>query len=217
MTVFVKSESLYGAPAGVYEARFLGVEPMRDDGTPRLGRDGKPMPPGVEWNFEIVAGQYTGRRVGRITSSTPTAKNACGTLLDGLLGRRVGVGERVEVSPHVGKMFQVVLGISPTNPERTQVVQIIRPQQASMPPAPPSPPETNSTASEEYFWSSYLGESKPAERLTRHVIQLDIDRMLVGPPAEQGRLTKLRIMRDGQPGAAWEEPSALGFRTKTPF
>jgi len=45
--------SNFGAPVGVYLARFLGVFPFTGNGQPRTGRDGKPMPPAIEWQFEI--------------------------------------------------------------------------------------------------------------------------------------------------------------------
>jgi hypothetical protein len=120
-----KSESEFGAPAGIYQAEFLGTFELADE-KPRLGRDGKPMPPAIEWRFKIVAGKFASRIVSRITSKRPTAKNSCGVLLDGVAGRSIAVGEGFDPDSMVGQVYQVVVDKSATNPDRTQVASVFR-------------------------------------------------------------------------------------------
>jgi hypothetical protein len=150
-------ESKFGAPEGVYVAKFLGVAPMRNENGPRLGRDGRPMEPGVEWQFEVLEGEQKGQLVGRITSAAPTSKNSCGELLKGIIGRIPSFDEVVDLGAYVGQTFTVVIGASKESPDKTHVQKILRlttplrqgqpaaptaPQgSAPRPPAPPSPPK----------------------------------------------------------------------------
>src|SRR5262245_45071650 len=124
MRILRKSESQFGAPVGIYTGVFLGLRDMPNDQS-LLGKDGKPMQPGMEWQFRIEEGPYKGRVVSRITSREPTTKNICGRLLDGLVGRTVPTGEDVDDSNYVGKPYQIVVSPNPGNPERTYVTQII--------------------------------------------------------------------------------------------
>jgi hypothetical protein len=125
MAVMQKGESEFGAPAGIYqECRFEGVFQMT--GPPRNGRDGLPMPPGIEWRFKILSGPFAGRTIGRITGMKPTAKNSCGTMLDGVAGRPLRVGENFDPDTVVGQVFQVVVGQSKENPEKAHVTQVFR-------------------------------------------------------------------------------------------
>jgi hypothetical protein len=118
-------ESEFGAPQGIYpECRFEGIFPMT--GPPRVGRDGKMMPPGVEWRFTILTGAFAGRTIGRITGEKPTAKNSCGAMLTGIAGRALTTGEGFDPATAIGQVFQVVVGQSKENPERTHVTQVFR-------------------------------------------------------------------------------------------
>jgi hypothetical protein len=117
-------ESDFGAPAGIYECRFEGIFPM--NGAPRIGRDGKPMPPGVEWRFKILSAPFAGRTVGRITGEKPTAKNSCGAMLSGIAGHPLGTGQSFDPATMIGQVFQVVVGQSKENPEKTHVTQVFR-------------------------------------------------------------------------------------------
>src|SRR5215468_5262863 len=138
MKIRVKSAA-FGAPAGVYVARFAGVFPFTGDGKPRLGKDGKPMPPAIEWRFEIQedpdhGGEHVGKTVGRLTSEEATPRNACGVLLAGLIGRAIADEEEIDIDTYVGSLFRVTVGPSKDNPDRTQV-QFVTPLK---PPAAPS-------------------------------------------------------------------------------
>jgi hypothetical protein len=134
-----KTESKFGAPADVYVGKFKGVSQMKDEGKPRLGKDGNPMEPGIEWQWEITEGEFRGQLVGRITGSTPTTKNACGTLLDGVLDRKANIGEDTDPNSMIGKLYRVVVSPSKDNPERTNVTQV-KLMSAGTAPAPASRP-----------------------------------------------------------------------------
>lgn len=148
-----KSDSKFGAPVGIYTGRFLGIFPF-GDGTPRLGRDNKPMGPAVEWQFEITAdpehdGEHIGNQVGRITAAEPTTRNSCGALLKGLVGKEVGTEEDVDPDAFVGQMYQLVVSPNKENPEKTYVTQIVKVKgkpaspgtSKAAPPSPPAPPK----------------------------------------------------------------------------
>lgn len=145
MGVMKCRESKFGAPAGIYLGRFVGVKPFVGDGKPRLGRDGKPMGPAVEWQWEITAGEQKGQFVGRITAADPTTKNACGTLLSGLMGRPIRPDEEFDPDECIGQVYQVVISPSKEDPDKTQVTQVVlsqgsaRPATPSARPAPASP------------------------------------------------------------------------------
>jgi hypothetical protein len=130
--LFQKTESKFGAEPGLYAAKFRGVIELRDNGSPRLGKDGKPMPPGIEFQFEIVtAGPFQGNIVSRITSKTPTMKNSCGRMLDGLAGRALGINESFNVDTCIGRTYQILIDRSAANPARTQVDRILPPSGAT--------------------------------------------------------------------------------------
>jgi hypothetical protein len=133
-------ESNFGAPVGVYEALFLGYKDLPDD-KPRLSPDGTPMPPAMEWRFQITNGEYTGQIVSRITSRRPTRKNSCGALLQGIVGRDIKPQEKVDLSVLIGVACQVVVSRSKDNPERTQVTEVIRKKPAGPAGGPPVCPE----------------------------------------------------------------------------
>jgi hypothetical protein len=143
MVAFRMKESKFGAPVGVYVAKFLGIQPMKNES--KVGRDGKPMGPAVEWQFEIVEGDHVGQIVGRITPAEPTSRNICGTLLNGLFGRTISPEEDVDTDPFIGKLYQVVISPGKENPEKTNVSQINQikakaPAQTSTPRSAPAPP-----------------------------------------------------------------------------
>jgi hypothetical protein len=121
--MLTKKETEYGAPTGVYQACFEGTM-LLDSDTPRLGRDGRPMPPAMEWRFVIHEGKYAGRIVSRITSREPTAKNSCGMLLDGVMGGTVPVGTSVNLDKQIGRLYLVTVQPSKSDPNRTQVVAV---------------------------------------------------------------------------------------------
>ncbi len=87
-----------GVPKGTYLAKFVSVESITND-----------YGPGLTWKWEVLRGPHAGQSVGRITTPTPTAKNACGKILSGLLGKSLSVDEEVDLSLLVGKAYLVVV------------------------------------------------------------------------------------------------------------
>jgi hypothetical protein len=191
---------------------------MKDNGTPRVGRDGKPMEPGIEWQFEITDGPQAGQIVGRITSAVPTTKNACGTLLAGLVGRLVQPDEEVDPDQYRGRTYQIVIAHSKESPEKTYVTQIHgaggaapAPAAASPAPAAPKGPPPKAPAPTppvpRKFWVQ-LGEGDPVE-----MTSLEIDDHL------QGSKTKpqdLACMTHDQ-SSGWKTAADFGFTGEIPF
>lgn len=137
----------FGAPKGIYLAKFLGLKAFE---TAKVGRDGKPMEPGMEWQFEIIEdtdhdGAYVGVRVGRITSQTPTAGNACGQLLGGLVDRKIDLNEEIDPDAFTGQLYRVTIAGQRDNPEKTQVIQIDRWRKVAVPAANGPPPRPGTT------------------------------------------------------------------------
>jgi hypothetical protein len=106
-----------GVPAGAYSAKFLGVEVVPEDPTKGYGA-------GIRWQFEVVGGQHTGSKAGRITTATPTAKNACGKMLSGMTGQALKSGEEVDLGQFVGKAFFVVVQDTNGGGTRVETVSI---------------------------------------------------------------------------------------------
>ena len=65
-----------GPPAGIYKAEFLGVKKTEHD---EYGL-------GARFDFKIVGGEHDGRITSRTCKPQPTAKNATGRLMAGLVG-----------------------------------------------------------------------------------------------------------------------------------
>lgn len=118
----------FGAPEGNYVGKFLGISPPRDE-KPRMGRDGRAMPPAIAWEWQIVEdvendGKYVGQNVGRMTSESPTNKNSCGTLLRGLLGRTPTPEEEIEPNDFRGRLYHITVGPSKEDPDKTYVIMV---------------------------------------------------------------------------------------------
>src|SRR5689334_11169095 len=130
-------ESQFGAPVGIYRAKFLGVESREH---PEYG-------PGLEWKFEVVDGPQTGKIIARTTSPTPSMKNSCGKLLNSLAGGTVQKDQEVDVDQFVGHVYQVMVERNSTgNGTRIGTVMPAGGPPPVMPPAPangnggPKPP-----------------------------------------------------------------------------
>jgi hypothetical protein len=103
------SKSQYDVPEGQYTAKFTGLEllePKPGEG-PRMGRDGKPMAPGMAWRFEIAEGPEAGKRPDRVTSRLPTPKNICGRFLVAVTGQILKDGMEVDTDRYIGKFYRI--------------------------------------------------------------------------------------------------------------
>jgi hypothetical protein len=78
----------------------------------------------IEWKFKIVAGAYKDRIVSRITGTTPTLGNACGKLLNGVMGRTVRPDEEPDADVMVGRLYSVVVSPKESDPSKTYVTAV---------------------------------------------------------------------------------------------
>lgn len=103
------SKSQYEVEVGQYTAAFDGVnflEPKPGEG-PRLGRDGKPMPPAMAWRFKILDGPEAGKQADKITGRVPSPKNGCGRFLVAISGQILRDGVEIDLAPFVGKRYRI--------------------------------------------------------------------------------------------------------------
>jgi hypothetical protein len=87
-----------GVPAGSYLATFTGVEATSNE-----------YGDGLRWQFEVINGPNKGAKTSRITSQTPTPKNACGKMLSGITGKTLTPGEDIDLDGFIGKTFLVMV------------------------------------------------------------------------------------------------------------
>ncbi len=95
---------LGGLLPGTYTCKFKSVEETTH---PEYGD-------GLKWVFEVASGPQKGQFAMKTTSTTPTPRNACGKLLNGLAGRPVSLGEELDVNDFVGKPYTVVVETTQT-------------------------------------------------------------------------------------------------------
>lgn len=84
-----------GPPAGFYRTRFLTVEPTLHE---EYGA-------GLKFVFEVSEGELKGAQASRITSASPTPKNAAGRMLSGIIGEALVPGQKVDLAPFVGREY----------------------------------------------------------------------------------------------------------------
>lgn len=103
------TKSKFDVPEGQYVTRFAGLEMLdpKPGEAPRLGRDGKPMAPGMAWRFEILEGPETGKQADRVTGRIPGPKNVCGRFLAAVTGQLLKDGMEVDLDQYVGKRYRV--------------------------------------------------------------------------------------------------------------
>lgn len=105
------TKSQFDVQDGKYTAKFLGTT-FRDDppGTPpRLGQDGKPLPPAMTWDFEIVGPVEVGKRVDKLTGRVPTPKSGCGKMLVAITDTMLKDGQEVDLAQFVGQLYRVTV------------------------------------------------------------------------------------------------------------
>lgn len=103
------TKSKFDVPEGQYVAQFLGLQmldPKPGEG-PRLGQDGKPMPPGMAWRFQILEGPESGKQADRISGRQPSPKNVCGRFLAAVSGQILKDGMEVDLEQYVGKKYRI--------------------------------------------------------------------------------------------------------------
>jgi hypothetical protein len=209
----------WNAPKDVYRAAFVGTRPRDDNGTPTIGRNGQPMEPGIVWEFRITEGPFTGRILSRITGTSPTTGNICGKLLAGLIGRTFTVGEKIDIDAFVNKEYRAVVGQHSTDPERTQLVQIMplaagtsatpsplpsTPAPASASPPTSAPPPRTDLAE---YWVVQI-EGQDGVRMTAAALQEWIGR-------EKRKPDTVPVCRTDS--TTWRTAADFGFTEKVPY
>jgi hypothetical protein len=124
-----QSDTKFGAPQGLYRAKFLGVEP----------KDHPEYGPGCEWQFEILEGDYRGKVVTRTTGTEPSLKNACGRMLTQLTGGAIAIEQEFDPADYVGRAYQVMVESNSTG-NGTRVGTVMPINQPAAPPAPAATP-----------------------------------------------------------------------------
>lgn len=215
MRKMTMSESQYGAPAGIYRTRFVGV---KENDHPEFGA-------GLQWEFEVLDGMYKGKVVSRTTAPSPTLKNSCGKMLVSLSGSAINKDQEIDVDSFVGQIYQVMVEPNSTG-NGTRVGTVMpyganTPAQAPAPPkgngsapkTPPPPPKapsgpaTPSPAMVTRYWVQQ--RDGKVEEMTTNKIQELID---AGAPAHE-----LPVMSLDQVGG-WKTASDFGFKVgQAPF
>ena len=97
-------------PAGVYKARFTGVEEMTH----------AEYGDGLRFDFEVVDGTHKGKRTCRVTSADPTPRNAAGRLLGDLAGVPPANGVNVDLDEFIGQEYTIVVRESESGRTRVE-------------------------------------------------------------------------------------------------
>jgi hypothetical protein len=100
-------------PAGAYTAKFLGIESIPDDPARGFGE-------GLRWQFEVLTGPHKGARTSRITTATPSLKNACGKMLQGVTGKSLASGDEIDLEAFVGRNYLVVVQATESGATRVE-------------------------------------------------------------------------------------------------
>lgn len=139
------TKSQFDVPVGKYTARFTGV--TLKDPSGKLDEKGKPMPPGMTWDFTIVGGEHDGKQVDRLTGRTPTPKASCGKMLAAISDEVLKDGTEVDLGQFVGKLYRIT--VEEGNGDRTRLSDSPAPVRmydnaaapaGKSPPKPPAPP-----------------------------------------------------------------------------
>lgn len=112
---FTKSQ--FDVPVGKYLAQFDGV--TLKDSTGRLDEKGKPMPPGMTWDFTILGGEHAGKKIDRLTGRLPTPKSACGKMLAAISDEVLKDGAEIDLGQFYGKTYRIT--VEEGNGDRTRL------------------------------------------------------------------------------------------------
>jgi hypothetical protein len=108
----------FGVPVGTYLVRFLGaaVRAPQQGAQAPVGQDGRPMPPGLEWTFEVLEGQYAGTKTTRTTAAQPTAKNSCTKFITMMTGGafQPHKGSQFDPDAYIGRTFNAIVATNST-------------------------------------------------------------------------------------------------------
>lgn len=151
---FTKSQ--FDVPVGKYVAVFDGVTLKEPSG--KLDEKGKPMPPGMTWDFTITQGEHAGKKVDRLTGRTPTPKSACGKMLAAISDEVLKDGAEIDLGQFYGKTYRIT--VEEGNGDRTRLSDSPAPVRmhdtpaappAKGPPKPPAKPKAKPAADSKWM------------------------------------------------------------------
>ena len=87
-----------GVPEGTYLAKFVAMEPATNS-----------FGDGIKWKWEIVNGPHAGQQSFCTTSTMPSARNSCGRIVSGMLGKSLTTGDEHDMAACFGKTFLIVV------------------------------------------------------------------------------------------------------------
>lgn len=206
----VYTKSAFEMPDGKYLAKFLGctLRELQPGEQPKIGVDGKPMPPAMTWDFEIVDGPERGKKTDKLTGRVPTPKSGCGKMLAAIADTVLKDGVEVDIAHFVGMSYRVTVvdnrvqdspppsRVYDHNPATGQVVTGSQPSQLTASGAPIVGPVPDLNAR----WDYRDDDTKVANATTAEVHHLfatsgiDPKRILVKPagaPVEQAKTADL--------------------------
>ena len=72
--------------------------------------------------WKITSGEHKDSVATRITGPKPTNKNACGKIINALIGKPLGNGEDVEIGDYVGKAYMIIVAAAESGGSRVETV-----------------------------------------------------------------------------------------------
>lgn len=99
-------------PPGAYQTVFNGVEQIKTDN----------YGDGLRWKFQIVDGEMSGAIASRVTSFSPTSKNACGRMLQSLTGKALTRGVAVDIDAYKGTRYTAVVSEGENGGTRVEAI-----------------------------------------------------------------------------------------------
>lgn len=147
------SKNAFEIPDGKYLAKFLGTT-MREQ-TGQTDPKGRPLPPPMTWDFEVVEGDHLGKKLDRMTGRDPTPKSACGKFLAAVSDRVLKDGDEIDLNAYVGKLYRVTVQENRIS-DNPAPVRVYEDQPAANggngPPRPPGKPPAPPAKTEPKFW-----------------------------------------------------------------
>ncbi|SRR5579871_6594146 len=107
-----------GVPVGSYMMEFCGYEEVPADKDRGFGA-------ALRWKFVITEGKYKDSTVSRITTPSPTLKNACGKMLSAIIGKPLTAGDGADLDEHIG--VGLIGQVAETESGATRVESVMRP------------------------------------------------------------------------------------------
>jgi hypothetical protein len=214
-TEFTMGESVGGIDAkfkGRHACRFVGVEGREPLEGGKFGASDKPAPR-MAWVFEVTDGPFKGERFAAETGTVASAKSNCFRILSGLAGGRFELGQKLNVSQFVGKVYLVKVDVNPNSDKQRMHVADLEPAAdgaaAPAPSAPPAPPpRPPARARTFHVVVARDGEEEKQEKMTEQQLQAWI-------AAGHHRPAAVPVWLEGE--TSWKTAADFGFQDAVPY